>query len=142
MWFEKLVGLKEDRDLVDKYLEIKDTYLYSKVNGRRFWYGKLELPTLADLRETKLNEHVSGELVGKEVVSVVQELHQVYPEAVFQVASQFNLLEMLGLHVSPEAGVGIYEYDRTQGPRLRYCMWCWYDLPELFCTSWRSDRAE
>ena len=36
--------------------------------------------------------------------------------ALFQVASQFNLLEMVSPGVSPEAGVDGYEYDHTQGP--------------------------
>ncbi len=36
--------------------------------------------------------------------------------ALFQAASQFNLLEMVGPRVTPERGVGIYENDRTQGP--------------------------
>ena len=36
--------------------------------------------------------------------------------SLFQVASQFNLLEMAGPEVTPEEGVGIYEYDHTQGP--------------------------
>ena len=36
--------------------------------------------------------------------------------ALFQVASQFNLLEMASPHVTPEQGVGIYEHDHTQGP--------------------------
>jgi hypothetical protein len=31
------------------------------------------------------------------------------------VASQFNLLEMVSSSVTPERGVGIYDYDRTQG---------------------------
>jgi hypothetical protein len=35
---------------------------------------------------------------------------------VFQVASQFNLLEMTGPEVSPEDGVTRYQHDRTQGP--------------------------
>jgi hypothetical protein len=34
----------------------------------------------------------------------------------FQVASQFNLLEMMAPDVTPEFGVGIYERDPTQGP--------------------------
>jgi hypothetical protein len=48
----------------------------------------------------------------------VWEIHQ-RPEfagAVFQVASQFNLLEMIGPHKTPEDGVTIYQYDGTQGP--------------------------
>ena len=36
--------------------------------------------------------------------------------ALFQVASQFNMLEMTGPSVTPERGVTIYEHDRTQGP--------------------------
>jgi hypothetical protein len=36
--------------------------------------------------------------------------------ALFQVASQFNLLEMTGPDVTPEAGVTRYVTDRTQGP--------------------------
>ena len=36
--------------------------------------------------------------------------------ALFQVASQFNLLEMVSPDISPEDGVTPYVYDRTQGP--------------------------
>jgi hypothetical protein len=36
--------------------------------------------------------------------------------ALFQVASQFNLLEMVSPSVSPEQGVTRYAFDRTQGP--------------------------
>jgi len=36
--------------------------------------------------------------------------------APFQVASQFNLLEMTGPSVTPEHGVARYAHDPTQGP--------------------------
>jgi len=36
--------------------------------------------------------------------------------ALFQAASQFNLLEMIVPHISPEQGVDRYENDFTQGP--------------------------
>ena len=39
-----------------------------------------------------------------------------YAGALFQVASQFNLLEMTSPDVTPEDGVTRYAYDRTQGP--------------------------
>lgn len=54
----------------------------------------------------------------REVVANVQHLHadKGNSNALFQVASQFNLLEMVGPDVTPERGVGIYERDRTQGP--------------------------
>jgi len=52
------------------------------------------------------------------VTGDVRQMHQ-SPEnagALFQVASQFNLLEMTGPEVSPEDGVTRYQHDRTQGP--------------------------
>ncbi len=36
--------------------------------------------------------------------------------AVFQVASQFNCLEMVGPKVRPEDGISRYAADATQGP--------------------------
>ena len=36
--------------------------------------------------------------------------------ALFQVASQFNLLEMINPNITPEMGIDRYEFDRTQGP--------------------------
>jgi hypothetical protein len=54
----------------------------------------------------------------RNVVGNVQHLHlnRANENAVFQVASQFNLLEMTSPRVTPECGVGIYEHDFTQGP--------------------------
>jgi hypothetical protein len=48
----------------------------------------------------------------------VRQLHQApeYAGALFQVASQFNLLEMTGPSVTPEDGVTRYQHDPTQGP--------------------------
>ena len=37
--------------------------------------------------------------------------------ALFQVASQFNLLEMVSPRVTPEDGVTRYQHDRTPDPR-------------------------
>jgi hypothetical protein len=39
-----------------------------------------------------------------------------YAGALFQVASQFNALEMAAPDVAPEDGVTRYQHDRTQGP--------------------------
>ena len=81
--------------------------------------GMLETPSLAELR-TRVREipAATGTLKVSEVVADVQKLH-VAPEnngALFQVASQFNLLEMVSPSVTPEHGVEIYENDHTQGP--------------------------
>ena len=51
-----------------------------------------------------------------EVIGDAQQLHVENPGSVFQVASQFNLLEMSGPNDTPEIGIGGYEDDYTQGP--------------------------
>ena len=39
-----------------------------------------------------------------------------YTGALFQVASQFNALEMVGPDYTPEDGATRYQHDHTQGP--------------------------
>lgn len=119
-WFEDLVGFTEQSpQQVRGNLVIEDEYTVSLVNGSRFRHGKLDIPSLAQLRagSVRLNE-TSGTITLREMVADVRELH-VQPGsngALFQVASQFNLLEMPSPHVTPEAGVAMYALDTTQGP--------------------------
>lgn len=123
MWFEKLVGFKEESPAqVRRLLAYKDGFISSKENGRIYQCGQLEILSLGELRRAALpNALLKGEekkLKLYELVADVQALHQA-PEnvgALFQSASQFNLLEMLNPNISPEDGIGIYEFDRTQGP--------------------------
>lgn len=120
MWFENLMGFKEQNpQQVRDNLELGSNYIKSKVNGRKFIYGKLEIPTLADLKYSSppLNKF-QQKIKLSEVVGNVQYLHKDTENsgAVFQAASQFNLLEMVGPSATPERGVGIYENDKTQGP--------------------------
>jgi hypothetical protein len=54
----------------------------------------------------------------RNLIADVRALHQddTFKGALFQIAWQFNLLEMIGPDVSPEHGVTRYQHDRTQGP--------------------------
>ncbi len=63
-------------------------------------------------------KELPGRLRVSSVVADVSALHRepAHRHALFQVASQFNLLEMTGPHVAPEDGVTRYAHDRTQGP--------------------------
>jgi hypothetical protein len=119
-WFKDLTGFSEEYpQQVRENITVDGQTLTSRVNGRVLVYGQLETPTLAELRE---RVHASGYKTGKmsvrEVVANVQHLHTDVSNAgsLFQVASQFNLLEMVSPSYTPEDGVGIYEHDRTQGP--------------------------
>lgn len=120
MWFQALTGFREETpEQVRSLLRHEDDHITSTVNGKSYSCGRLETPTLAELRERLAAAGSSaGQLRLSEVVGAVQLLHcdPRNAGALFQVASQFNLLEMVSPSVTPERGVGIYENDRTQGP--------------------------
>jgi hypothetical protein len=119
-WFENLTGcVGESPESVREHLFIDGRRLHSRLNGKSWLCGELETPTLAQLRQRV--SHIKRDLAPisvRNVVGNVQHLHlnRANENAVFQVASQFNLLEMTSPRVTPECGVGIYEHDFTQGP--------------------------
>jgi len=119
MWIKELVGFNESSpDLVRYNITLNRQMITSKVNANSYDCGVLEIPTLNTLRERiDLNQFNNG-ISFKEVVGDVQALHKdrVNNGALFQVASQFNLLEMVNPNVTPEEGVDRYELDFTQGP--------------------------
>ncbi|MCO8123205.1 hypothetical protein NHH03_15765 [Stieleria sp. TO1_6] len=118
-WFENLVGFDEHSPQQVRDQLTVDGDCFIGANGRRIGFGRLQTPTLAELRQAaaKTNQ-VNGTTTVRGVIADVQHLHMdpANAGALFQVASQFNLLEMASPSVTPERGVGIYEGDRTQGP--------------------------
>lgn len=119
-WFESLTGFSETvPDDVRKNITVNGEVMTSVVNGREMACGRLETPSLGELRQcVRQIENVGSSMAVSEVVANVQELHvdAANAGALFQVASQFNLLEMASPSATPELGVGIYEHDYTQGP--------------------------
>jgi len=120
MWVENLTGFKEESPAqVRSKLEANGNTITSRVNGNSMTCGQLETPTLAELRALVLKGPApSRKLKLREVISDAKSLHTDISNtgALFQVASQFNLLEMPGPNVTPEDGVSAYEGDHTQGP--------------------------
>ena len=108
-WFGRLTGFPErSPEQVRANLTIESGRLYSTVNQRCWSAWHLTQQSLAELRALK--RPACGTLQLSELVTDVQELHA-NPEnagALFQVASQFNLLEMISPRITPEQGVGIY----------------------------------
>jgi hypothetical protein len=119
-WFEKLTGFRETSyDDTRAKLKVEGRQLHSLINRASYGVGELELVSLQTLRE-RVNSAggPSGRLRVSVVTGDVRRMHQL-PEnagALFQVASQFNLLEMVSPAVTPEQGVTRYQHDLTQGP--------------------------
>lgn len=118
-WFARIAGFPEAGYAeTQARLRVQHGLLMPEGGGPGHAVGELELVPLDALRNRAREVVVQGPLTLGIVEGDVRRMH-IEPEnagAVFQVASQFNLLEMVGPNVTPEDGVTGYAYDRTQGP--------------------------
>ena len=121
-WFMKLTGFEEKANAGQKLRSLlRNGTKLVLPDGRSYECGRLEVPTLTSLRDRctfdlGTNTCAPHSLRVREVIGDVAQLHVKHPNAVFQVASQFNLLEMISPTVTPEEGVTRYMLDGTQGP--------------------------
>jgi hypothetical protein len=119
-WFERLTGFIEtDYASTRAKLKVRSGKLTSLVNGMSYRTGLLELVSLSDLRNRVRSAHAEpGRLRVSLISGDVRDMHwhRAFAGALFQVASQFNLLEMIGPNKTPEDGVTSYQNDGTQGP--------------------------
>lgn len=107
-WFEKLTGFRETGcEETRARLEVEGERLRSRVNGASYGIGQLELVSLHALRERADSAgNLPGRIKTTVVTGDVRRMHR-SPEnsgALFQVASRFNLLEM----VSPDVRLVSY----------------------------------
>ena len=119
-WFEKITGtLESTYDLTQSELMAKDGFLYSSGRCTGYRVGSFESMSLGDIRKKIPFSALSRE---KSTVRVVQgdikDFHsrREHNMSLFQVASQFNCLEMINPSITPEHGVTRYANDLTQGP--------------------------
>ena len=118
-WFDSLFGFEESSpEAVREQLRVEGPQIHSRANGRSFEAGRLETPSLAEARAAAGAVEGEGPATIDEWVVDAQLLHE-DPRAagaLIQVASQFNLLEMISPAVTPEEGITGYAHDKTQGP--------------------------
>ncbi|MFT5733640.1 MAG: hypothetical protein ACI8WY_002320, partial [Planctomycetota bacterium] len=120
-WFESLVGFREGTaTMVRDRLRMDGTLLRSSESDLVHDCGVFDAPSLAELRGRASREIAggSGSIRLREIVADVRDLHAdpANAGATFQVASQFNFLEMMAPEVTPDDGVTLYASDATQGP--------------------------
>ncbi len=120
-WFQQITGFPEaDYDTTQSLLHVEGEQLVSRHSPRRWGIGRFETPTLAQLRQRVAEQAnpASGPLRFTAITADARALHcdPANAQALFQVASQFNALEMVGPSVTPEQGVSRYASDPTQGP--------------------------
>ena len=138
-WFKTTFGCREPK----QYEKVQDAFRVEKNDAtgditlhsipsnettgsqpRSFFVGRFDTPSVGELRERRQstsdnnNEQClqSHGLAFRHSVADVGMLHRQYPGAVFQAASQFNCLEMISPHDTPDQGITGYIFDNTQGP--------------------------
>jgi hypothetical protein len=143
-WFEKLTGFRETGyDDTRAKLKVEGCQLQSLINGKGYDIGDLELVSLQTLRDkVKSVGGLPGRLKVGVVTGDVRHMHRL-PEnagALFQVASQFNLLEMAGPEVTPEDNnLPTRPHPR---PSVFDCRRCGHDLPQLLRAGGWQGRSD
>lgn len=134
-WFEEITGFKESFGSRDAYADTqrklllecfdKERSMMRSVDGKRWSAcGTFEVVSLEELRQrvASLSHeqcNSSGEDLLQEekvIYGDITALHSSMCGGVIQVASQFNMLEMVSPGRCPEDGVTNYAKDMTQGP--------------------------
>jgi hypothetical protein len=114
-WFEQVFGFKESKAAVYENISIRGNFLIS--NQKKISFGRLEVISLKELREKVASlVTVHSKIKISEVYGSVVLFHKTTKNAIFQVASQFNLLEMYRPENTRDMGITMYQYDQTQGP--------------------------
>ena len=123
-WFEELFGFREGGSYRENRAHFRMDGEVLCVDGapkfKRHFVGRWSTPSLAELR-AELGDGETGGLRFKHLPTPTGVepliLDPQNAGAVFQAASQFNALEMVGPGVSPRQGIACYSNDPTQGPK-------------------------
>ncbi len=119
-WFHALTGFREGSwTQTQRRLSVVEGVLQADGRSTGHQVGHFEMLSLAALREQAARVPSPGRPGSVDiVVGDVQAFHRdtAGHGALFQVASQFNCLEMVSPQVTPEEGVTRYAGDATQGP--------------------------
>ena len=127
-WFDDVFGFDESKSYQSNRaqfrMEGESLVCPTSKHGPQF-VGPFETPSLAELREAVAAGATAADgakgLIFSHLATPtgVQSLiaDPANAGAVFQAASQFNCLEMVGPGVSPREGIAIYASDPTQGPK-------------------------
>jgi len=135
-WFSRIYGFHEMMNLNTSNVRSSMSLVLKKINNRdhmclRCSDGKsgtqifdAGIPlykstgVLLSEAQQKISSKPPMGITYREIFADVKNLHanKSLAGSLFQVASQFNTLEMITPEHTPEMGITIYEQDRTQGP--------------------------
>lgn len=120
MWFDELTGFSESAAKIYAHFSAKDGQLQNNLTGISLSCGQLTTPSLNELRYSvaSLPAITLGKLSVTERVVDVQTLHRdpTNAGALFQVASQFNLLERFLMRLAQSRALAIINTTAHKAP--------------------------
>ncbi len=118
-WFNQAFGFNESQNYAVNQTRFIDLFNKGTINGIDVGSFKLvsrtQLPSPTDCK-------FAGKVTLTHLIGDVVKLHSTcQANTTFQVASQFNCLEMVNPNILPEDGITRYQQDHTQGPLCAMC---------------------
>jgi len=136
-WFEDYFGFNELEKIIEYLPKIEKSLRYDTkkpgdysknisfiIDNTKFEVGDFGILSFSELKKLQTIEEPKPDSKGlkydfikgdiSELINIVSDSEN----AVFQAASQFNLLEMSDPSITPKHGISIYKTDNTQGPRV------------------------
>ena len=118
-WFENVFGFSEESNYKKTRKKVLKNYVNNRINN--ISCGMFFINTIKDYNH--LQNKARGKVTFNNIVCNITKiiLDPANENATFQIASQFNCLEMINPNVTPADGIVIYENDHTQGPIATLC---------------------
>lgn len=119
-WFEKAFGFGESPN----YATNRDGFNQMYINENQQSLNGIRVGTFHIVPNSYYNSWISesmpgGKVIFENIAGNIKDIHAnsaLSSRATIQVASQLNCLEMATPNHTPEMGITIYQYDKTQGP--------------------------
>ena len=122
-WFKEIFGFTETLENINKYItfDFTNNKIISTANNKEFLFGELKVKSLKELRKELIvkessSQNIKGSIKISQRIGNIKNIHYENKDVLIQVASQFNLLEMMYPEQTPQQGITIYVDDHTQGP--------------------------
>ena len=122
-WFEHRPGFQEiSHEQVRRNMQLRGEYLHSRLNGRAFQCGRLELLSFRSTRRPFDLNGGADQISIREVIGDVRKLHMdpQNTHALFQAASQFSFLKWWARALARRRGFPFMRTIIRRG-RLTYC---------------------
>ena len=118
-WFKNIFGYDEKDVRTYMHMTTNNNIIIFSIGGKKLQAGEFVLEKYNSLVYGISQSQSQAQNLTFKIIpnSVTELIWKDTEKSVFQVASQFNCLEMKDQYTTPEQGITMYHSDNTQGPK-------------------------